>query len=52
MITETQTKSANYLRIIGVLRSLLAQGKITDGEYQHAKNYYQRLTGADIIIIN
>lgn len=52
MMTETQTKSANYLRIMGILKTLLQQNKITQFEYQKAKGYYQRLTGADIVIID
>ena len=50
MITEKQSKSANYLRIVAVLRQLLDSGKITNKEYGKAKKYYQKLTGADIII--
>lgn len=51
MIAEKQTKSANFLRIVSVLRSLLADGTITQKEYARAKKYYQNLTGADIIVV-
>ena len=52
MLSETQTKSANYLRIIAVLRSLKESGTITEKEYGRAKKYYKKLTGADICITN
>lgn len=52
MISETQTKSANYLRIIVVLRSLKESGVISEKEYGKAKKYYKKLTGADICIAN
>ncbi len=51
MIAEKQTKSANFLRIVSVLKRLLADGTITKKEYTRAKKYYQNLTGADIIIV-
>ena len=47
---EKQTKSANYLRIVSMLRHLLSNGKITEKEYCRAKKYYKQLTGADIVI--
>lgn len=50
MITETEKKSANFLRIITVLRSLRNDGTITEKEYLRAKKYYQNLTGADLMI--
>lgn len=50
MITETRTKSANYLQIITVLRHLREKGVITEKEYDKAKKYYKTLTGADIVI--
>lgn len=51
MIAEKQTKSANFLWIVSVLRSLLEDGTITQKEYARAKKYYQNLTGADIIVV-
>lgn len=50
MITEKQNKSANYIRIVTVLRNLLGNGAITEKEYNRAKKYYRNLIGADIII--
>lgn len=50
MLSEKQTKSANYLRIVSVLRALKDGGTITEQEYCRAKKYYQKLTGADIVI--
>ena len=52
MISETQTKSANYLRIIAKLRSLRESGAISEKEYGRAKKYYKKLTGADICIVD
>lgn len=52
MISEKQTKSANYLCILSVLRGMLDQGVITMTEYNRAKKFYQKLTGADIILSN
>jgi hypothetical protein len=50
MKSEAVTKSANYLRIVSVLDNMLEQEQITLKEYRHAKEYYQQLTGADIVI--
>ena len=50
MIAEKQNKSANFLRILAVLRKLLDTGKINEREYMRAKKYYQKMTGADIVI--
>lgn len=50
MITENQAKSANFLRIIAVLKELREQQKITEKEYYKAKNFYRALTGADIAV--
>ncbi len=50
MRSESVTKSANYLRIIFVLRSLLADGTISRKEYNRAKEYYKKLTGSDLVI--
>lgn len=50
MIAMSQTKSANYLFIVAVLKSMRANGVITPGEYEKAKRYYKRLTGSDLII--
>lgn len=50
MVSERQSKSANFLCIVSVLRDLMAKGVITTKEYSRAKKYYQQLTGADIIL--
>lgn len=52
MLSEKQTKSANYLRILIVLHYLEENGAITEKEYSRAKKYYKKLTGADICIEN
>lgn len=50
MLSEVQTKSANYIRILSVLKALKESGFIDEKEYVRAKKYYRRLTGADIVI--
>lgn len=50
MVAEMQSKSANYLRIVLVLRDLRSHGTINEKEYDRAKKFYQKLTGADIIL--
>lgn len=52
MLTETQVKSANYLHLITVLRSLREKGVITPKEYDRAKKYYKKLTGSDLCIVD
>ena len=43
MLSEVQTKSANFLRIVSVLRRLRKDGTISAKEYNRAKKYYQQL---------
>ena len=50
MITMSQTKSANYLFIVAVLKSMREGGVITLAEYERAKRYYQKLAGSDLVI--
>lgn len=50
MLTERETKSANFLRIVFVLKAMLEKGTITKKEYNRAKKYYRNLTGADIVV--
>lgn len=50
MLTTSQTKSANYLLIVAVLKSMREGGVITPAEYEWAKRYYQKLTGSDLVI--
>lgn len=51
MLAENKTKNANFLRLVSVLKQLLDSGDITAKEYDHAKKYYKKLTGADIVIV-
>ncbi len=50
MLSYKNTKNANFLFIVAMLKELLAQEVITDKEYARAKKYYLKLTGADIIL--
>lgn len=50
MLAEKQTKSANYIRIVSVLKCLRDSGKISLKEYSRAKSFYKKMTGADIVI--
>ena len=50
MVSERQTKSANFLCIVSVLKDLMNKGVISPKEYNRAKKYYQQLTGADIVL--
>ena len=40
MIAVSQTKSANYLFIVAVLKSMRESGVITLAEYERARRYY------------
>ena len=50
MLSHKNTKNANFLFILDMLKDLLARGLITDKEYDRAKRYYMKLTGADIVL--
>lgn len=50
MLSYKNTKNANFLFIVTMLKELLAQEVITDKEYARAKKYYLKLTGADTIL--
>ena len=50
MLAERTEKNIKYVRIVSVLKSLLGSGGITQKEYNRAKIFYQKMTGADIII--
>lgn len=52
MLTEKQKNGANYIRLVAVLRKLKAEHKISEKEYNHAKTYYQKMTGADVVILD
>jgi len=50
MLAEKQTKCANFIRIVSVLKNLRDSGTISSKEYRRAKSYYRKMTGADIVI--
>ena len=50
MLSNKNTKNANFLFIVDMLKDLLAQRLITEKEYARAKIYYMKLTGADIVL--
>ena len=50
MLSNKNTKNANFLFIVDMLKDLLAQRLITEKEYARAKKYYMNLTGADIVL--
>ena len=50
MLSNKNTKNANFLFIADMLKDLLAQELITEKEYARAKKYYMKLTGADIVL--
>ena len=49
MLSNKNTKNANFLFIVDMLKDLLVQELITEKEYARAKKYYMKLTGADIV---
>ena len=50
MLAEKTEKNINFVRIVAVLKSLRNSGGISQKEYNRAKTYYKKMTGADIII--
>ena len=50
MLSNKNTKNANFLFIVDMLKDLLAQELITEKENARAKKYYMKLTGADIVL--
>ena len=50
MLSNKNTKNANFLFIADMLKDLLAQELITEKDYARAKKYYMKLTGADIVL--
>ena len=52
MLSHKNTKNANFLFIVDMLKDLLAREMITEKEYAIAKKYYMKLTGADIVLAN
>jgi len=51
MLSYLNTKNANYLFIMSVLKEMVSIGSITQNEYLRAKSYYLQLTGADIVLV-
>ena len=50
MLSNKNTKNANFRFIVDMLKNLLPQELITEKEYARAKKYYMKLTGADIVL--
>ena len=50
MVSENAVKNAGYLQIMTILVSLRKKGIITTEEYHRAREYYYKLTGADVIM--
>ena len=50
MLCEKNKNNINYLRIVVILRKLRDCGLITVTEFRRAKDYYEKLTGADMIL--
>lgn len=48
MVSEKASKNAGFIQIIITLISLREKGIINPEEYEKAREYYYRLTGADI----
>ena len=45
VLSNKNTKNANFLFIVDMLKDLLAQELITEKEYARAKKYYMKLAG-------
>ena len=52
MLSENKHQNSQYMRIVSVLKHFRDTGAISLKEYNKAKDYYARLTGADIVIAN
>ena len=50
MLAEKTEKNIKFVRIVAVLKSLRNSGGISPKEYNRAKIYYRKMTGADIVI--
>lgn len=51
MLSEVQTKSANYLRIIAVLKALRERGYINDKEYARALFCLERFSAVCLAVL-
>ena len=52
MLSEKSRNNVNFVRIVIVLKNLLSSGMISTVEYKRAKEYYKKITGADIAVID
>ncbi len=50
MLCQNCSNNINYLRIVVILRKLRDCGMITEKEFKRAKDYYAKVTGADIAV--
>ena len=50
MLAQHTKENINFIGIVLVLRALQNDQLITAQEYNRAKAYYRKLTGADIVI--
>ena len=48
MVSEKASKNAGFIQIVITLITLKEKGIINSEEYENAREYYYRLTGADI----
>ncbi len=50
VIAQNRNKNINFVRIIQMLKKLRERGEITEAEYRRARRYYQKMTGADLVV--
>lgn len=50
MVSKMSMKDINYTRIVTMLKILLDEEKITWHEYELAKQYYRKMTRAEIVL--
>lgn len=50
MAYSSGSGNINFIRIVNILKDLRDSGLITAEEYAHAKEYYRKMTGADIAV--
>lgn len=50
MVCEKSRNNINFFRIVTVLRRLRDLGMISKAEYIRAKEYYEKVTGADMAL--
>lgn len=52
MISVKNRNNVNYVRIVTILRHLRFSGLISESEFKRAKEYYKKVTGADISVMD